>query len=221
MSDLDNRLRRALRLPAEPGTTEAARSSVVSALPRYRARRRMRVATLGASLLGVVGLAATAIAVGTAGSPSPRVAAPAQRISAPSTSASCVEVRVGSGPLDCEGLPASGSGTENSALAAPAFEPAVPSGSAPTVRAQAGSAVEVSLPKASGVNWTGVLVKRVGGPTLRVAIHLHRSSGRVIAVLTAPPPGTYELSATGVTVCRPAAACTPLAEGWAVTLVVV
>ena len=39
-TDLDERLRRALALPGEPTVSSEAMGSVVSGLPRYRARRR-------------------------------------------------------------------------------------------------------------------------------------------------------------------------------------
>ncbi len=217
--DLDARLRSALRLPAEPGATDETRSAVLAALPRYRARRRIAAAGVGVSLLGAL-VFGTVVITGT-GAPGPTVAG-GHGGAVATAAGSCVEVRIGSGPFACEGVPAAVAVVKNAPRSLGAesssYSTAVPASAPRTLRSPPGRSVEVSLP-GSSATWARVSVVSEGR-VVRVVTRLRRLSGRAVATLGALARGTYEISAFGAATCHAETSCAAGQRTWTVTLTV-
>jgi hypothetical protein len=221
VADLDTRLRSALRFPEEPGATDETRAAVLAALPRYRARRRLAVAGFGASALGalVIGL----VAITGSGAPGRGPTAEALHPGAPSAGQACVEVRIGSGPFACEGLPSAVSGAENASRAEPEQPGSVltaPSSTAAGLRSVPGRSIQVSLPLTTAT-WKSVSVV-AHDRVVRDVTRIRLVSGRAVATISALPRGSYVITALGVPRCSPEAFCPSLAERqtWTVPLTV-
>lgn len=222
-ADLDARLRSALRLPDEPGATDETRAAVLAALRRYRGRRRIALAGVGASVLGALVLGLVAITGTVAQKPGPTAVRSHGGSIASAAGPSCVEVRIGAGRLACAGQPAVVEAPRNTSLAGPAqprYESAAPSSTAAVLHAASGRPVEVSLP-ISNTSWKRVLVVSEDH-VIRNVTRIGRVSGRAVATIRGLPPGTYVITALGAARCARGAFCPALAEqrSWTVTLTV-
>jgi hypothetical protein len=219
-ADLDTRLRMALSRSDEPRASDEVRSSVLDALPRYRARRRRRVLESAAAALLAGGVSLGALLGGAGDQPAvPRSAAPL------ASGPSCVEVAVGSGPLRCEGSPigapatAHGQGTAGPALGVPAYGSIATGGRSRSLAVGNGRSVLVSLP-AGALAWSSVDVVPETAAGQPVTLGVHRRSGRATALIRALAPGSYEVSALAVPACGDHSACVGPARDWSLTLVV-
>jgi len=230
-TDLDERLRRALALPGEPTASSEAMGSVVSGLPRYRARRRAIVGVTGASVLAVLGLTLGLVVVGLPG--------PSTTTTEAGPSSSCVQVQVGTGPASCAGRVASivpSSAPSAGALNAPSFGSSSPyaplavppRASATRLQVAVGARVQVSLPDEPGARWSHVVLENVHlenqlhGPSNAVRSlkpHLDRTTGRTVFVVPHVARGQFVLVATTPGSCAsPGPACVPTAHVWSITL---
>ncbi len=219
-ADLDTRLRKALSRSDEPRASDEVRSSVLDALPSYRARRRRQVLETAVAALVAAGVSLGALLAGAGGQPAvPRSAA--SFASGPS----CVEVAVGSGPFRCEGSPldapaaAQGQGTAGTALGPPAYGSLATGGRSRSLAVGNGRSVLVSLP-AGALAWSSVDVVPETGAGRPVTLGVHRRSGRATALIRALAPGSYEVSALAEPACRDHSACGGPARDWSLTLVV-
>jgi hypothetical protein len=222
-TDLDERLRRALAFPGEPTASSKAMGSVVSGLPRYRARRRA-IGVTGASVLAVLGLTLGLVVVGLPG--------PSSTTTEAGPSSSCVQVQVGTGPASCAGRVASivPSGAQSAgALNAPSFgssspyAPAAvpPQAAATRLHVAVGARVQVSLPDEPGARWSHVVLENVGPSNAVRSLkpHLDRTTGRTVVVVPHVAPGQFVLVATTPGSCAsPGPACVPTAHVWSITL---
>jgi hypothetical protein len=241
-TDLDDRLRRALALPHEQVGTEEAMGSVLSAMPRYRARRRALVGATGASVLGVLGLTLGLLIVGLEGPSTTTTTAepaPHARANAAAPASACVEVQVATQPASCVGRIAStlaagaplsagaqsspsGQNGNDHGPGTPTFAHAATAAPTATVRAVAGQRVLVSLPVEPGVTWDRVTLTNLVGPPStgerRLPTHVELATGRTEAIVPHAGEGGYEVVATGSASCASGHSCVPTTYQWSVTL---
>jgi len=212
-TELDRRLRAALRQPAEPEASPERLASLRDALPARRARRQLVAGA--AATVAALGVVLGVLVPGPGGAP-PRLASPHGALSGPS----CVEIVAGTAAPQCAGqvepLAAAAAPAEGTLRAAPSAAPA-------PVAAPAGTAVVVSLPLLPGVTWTTVDVTvgtgSTGSATRSVAVHADRN-GRSVADLGRLSPGSYSLAATAGRRCSGAPACANGPVGWSAALTV-
>jgi hypothetical protein len=237
--DLDQRLREAFTLPGPPADPERHGRAVVSALPRYRARRRLAIGGLGASLVAVVGLTVGLVA-GLQGSSSLQATGPPAGTSAHGAASRCVSVQLGSDRPVCAGRIESSAANTSEAPAAGAVTPTgqigpefgantvPPSSPGVGLRASPGMRLVVSLPYRVGSRWTGVVLAPVlgRGPASppsngRQALRIHRDpgTGRTLAVWARTRPGAFELVASARPSCIKATpGCQTRSLVWSITV---
>ncbi len=221
-TDLEGRLRSALRLVPEPVAGGVLQGSLLERLARRRARRRAVVLGAGAASLLALALAAAALSNGGP----PRSLSASRAHGGPSVAGPrCVEVAVGAGPFHCEGSPLAGPGIENGRAAAgpairqPAYGPAAFGAAGGVIEVPQGASVRVSLPSGA-LAWTAVTVTPEAGPGRDVSVRREPGSGRSTVLLRGLARGSYEISAVGAPTCRGTTTCAGATEEWSVALVV-
>jgi hypothetical protein len=237
--DLDQRLRAAFMLPGPPTNRDRQGRDAVSALPRYRARRRLAVAGIGASVAAVVGLSVGLVA-GLQGSSTLQAAGPTVGHSAHGAPSQCVSVQLGSDRPVCAGriessaastaeAPSAGAAT-STGQTVPEYGTArvPPSSSGEGLRTTPGTRVVVSLPTRVGSSWTSVVLDPVPArgqaaplPNGTRALRIHRDprTGRTLALWPRTTPGAFELVASTLPSCAAATpGCQPRSLVWSITV---